>query len=106
MSPSLATQFMNNRRFQALVGAGCIFLLLTGLWISAPTYDKVVEKPLEHPPKAPPIPVHGKGSTDGRPTYTFSDGSVYQKPQGIKIYGLVFYGRWDRVQILDCYLKV
>ncbi|KAI9669215.1 MAG: hypothetical protein M1817_004710 [Caeruleum heppii] len=29
----------------------------------------------------------------------------YKKPDGFKIIGLVFYGRRDRVSILDCYLK-
>lgn len=29
----------------------------------------------------------------------------YEKPLDVKIVGLVFYGRRDRVEILDCYLK-
>lgn len=32
--------------------------------------------------------------------------TTFTPPTGTKIHGLVFYGRWDRVQILDCYLKV
>ncbi|KAA8896000.1 hypothetical protein FN846DRAFT_966906 [Sphaerosporella brunnea] len=103
MSP-FVTNFKNNRRMQAIVGAGCIFLLLLALWTSAPTSAPPPQRQpqQQHPPSKL---LYGKGSKDGMPTYTFSDGSVFQKPKKFKIYGLVFYGRWDRVQILDCYLK-
>ena len=47
-----------------------------------------------------------KGWKDGGPTYRFEDGTTYKKPKDLKVYGLVFYGRWDRVQILECYLRV
>jgi len=31
--------------------------------------------------------------------------SIFIKPEGFKIVGLIFFGRPDRVAILDCYLK-
>ena len=31
--------------------------------------------------------------------------SIFVKPEGFKIVGLIFFGRPDRVAILDCYLK-
>lgn len=30
----------------------------------------------------------------------------YVKPEGVKVIGLVFYGRRNRVEILRCYLEV
>ena len=33
-----------------------------------------------------------------------SGGSSFSKPEGVKVYGIVFYGRRTTVEILDCYL--
>ena len=38
-------------------------------------------------------------------TRTEKSSSVFVKPEGFKIVGLIFFGRPDRVAILDCYLK-
>lgn len=38
-------------------------------------------------------------------TKTEKSNSVFVKPEGFKIVGLIFFGRPDRVAILDCYLK-
>jgi hypothetical protein len=31
---------------------------------------------------------------------------AWKKPDGLKVIGLVFYGRKEFVEVLDCYLKV
>lgn len=36
---------------------------------------------------------------------TGKSASIFIKPEGFKIVGLIFFGRPDRVAILDCYLK-
>lgn len=38
-------------------------------------------------------------------TRTDKSTSIFVKPEGFKIIGLIFFGRPDRVAILDCYLK-
>jgi hypothetical protein len=53
---------------------------------------------LSHPPGPPPHDLAGAG----RNAY----GGEFKKPPGLKIVGLVFYGRKEFVEILDCYLQV
>lgn len=40
-----------------------------------------------------------------RPTDSTGSAVAFVKPEGFKIVGLIFFGRPDRVAILDCYLK-
>jgi hypothetical protein len=46
---------------------------------------------------------HGSGSHIGEPSS--SELRNWKKPEGMKIIGLVFYGRRQFVEVLDCYLK-
>jgi hypothetical protein len=104
----LGSHLRTNRRLQyAIVAASGLFILLAiWLWTSRESllysnYDRVDYLPDSASPPhaaatAAPVAKPGGGISH----------SSYRKPKDIKIYGLVFYGRWDRVQILDCYLKV
>ena len=49
---------------------------------------------------------HLASTSADTPKTPAEDTTSFTPPAGTKIHGLVFYGRWDRVQILDCYLKV
>lgn len=88
------------------VQAGCIvmallFLIYTFASISGagkPLPAVAVQKP--HSSTTPTAVVDAPKTPVEHTTTTF------MPPAGTKIHGLVFYGRWDRVQILDCYLKV
>lgn len=51
----------------------------------------------------PPAPGQEVGKPSGFPNVHVVDVTV---PSGVKIIGLVFYGRRELVEILDCYLKV
>jgi hypothetical protein len=50
-----------------------------------------------HPPAPPPL--------DAQAGYNAYNGD-FRKPPGLKIVGLVFYGRKEFVEILNCYLQV
>jgi hypothetical protein len=50
-----------------------------------------------HPPAPPPL-----DASAGYNAYT----GDFRKPPGLKIVGLVFYGRREFVEILNCYLQV
>jgi hypothetical protein len=67
------------------------------------------------PPSAPPgrSPGHnfGQGALSGMKGSHIGDPSSqtlreWRKPAGMKVIGLVFYGRKDFVEVLDCYLQV
>ena len=109
----------NSRKLQALVGALALCLVLVVIWVFSPARDGTYAeqqhaaspgRPFYRPPPSEQRTQAkfqtGKGKNRGVINYTFGDGSVFEKPGDVLIYGLVFYGRWDRVQILDCYLKV
>jgi len=55
--------------------------------------------PMIHHPR-PRIIVHSEG-----PVPDVADVTSFQKPEGIKIIGIVFYGRRATVEILECYLR-
>ena len=69
------------KRIGIFVGAA-VFMLLLLLYMLKPA-------PRHHP--------HKFTLTGG--------GSHFSKPEGVKIYGLVFYGRRGIAEILDCYLQ-
>lgn len=129
----LPNRFVKSRKLQCITTALLFCFVLAAVWIFAParsaTYSQNYDarpptnitrptRPTRPTPPPPPPPQYlpdkplhpkfrtGKGRHRGVINYTFGDGSAYEKPLDTKIYGLVFYGRWDRVQILDCYLKV
>jgi hypothetical protein len=100
----LGTHLKANRKLQGIVGAGFIFLLFAGIWAWTPRHYHTSEEKGASP-SISEFAV-GKGWKGGNPAYTFTDGTMYEKPPEIKVHALVFYGRWDRVQVLDCYLRV
>ena len=61
-------------------------------------------------PPPPPLSRHGPGSTTGSGSHIGEPDNqalrAWKKPDGLKVIGLVFYGRKEFVEILDCYLKV
>jgi hypothetical protein len=55
-------------------------------------------------PRRPPPPPIFRPDPPVSNNLTFPELSIH-KPQGIKVIGLVFYGRRSRASILDCYLR-
>lgn len=109
----------NSRKLQCLAGALALCFVLVTIWVFSPATSERHPPPEQHAgagrPFYVPAPTEqrvqkkyktGKGKHRGVINYTFGDGSVFEKPADVKVYGLVFYGRWDRVQILDCYIRV
>ncbi|KAJ9638748.1 hypothetical protein H2201_008829 [Coniosporium apollinis] len=103
-----ATNLRSNRRFMWLIGTAFGLLVLLSLfswsgrdWLSFREHFKsgnTHPAVLNHP-------VGARKGPHGRPAYAFLDGSLFEKPEGLKVVGYIFYGRWDRVQVLDCYMK-
>ena len=79
-----------------------VIILLAGmgtLWYGSPSESHEVEEP--HP-KEPKPPKHPKPKPNGGKHTTVSP---WEKPKGFKVIGLIFFGRQQTVEILDCYLK-
>jgi len=102
----LGTHLKTNRKLQGIVGAGFIFFLFAGIWAWTPRHYHTSSEEKDTSAVSVPAIAAGKGWKGGRPAYTFADGTTYEKPPEIKIHALLFYGRWDRMQVLDCYLRV
>jgi hypothetical protein len=85
--------------------AGTLFLsLILLLWSSQSPHPKDLGwKSGPPPPHYWPGSKHGSGSHIGEPSS--SELRNWKKPAGMKIIGLVFYGRRQFVEVLDCYLK-
>lgn len=74
------------------------------------------DRPSRPPPPPPPPALEdgswrpageGKGTAVGKPEPANAASAVdLTIPAKMKIIALVFYGRWELVRILDCYLKV
>jgi hypothetical protein len=94
--------------------AGFFLLSLVLLVWSTETVPKVrhILRPKAHPPplhrhspeRYSPGATAGSASHIGRPSIEAL--RQWRKPAGLKVIGLVFYGRKQFVEVLDCYLKV
>lgn len=91
--------------------AGTLFLsLLLLLWSSQSSHSGILGRPHRPPHGGPPeSPIHFPGSQHGSGSHIGEPSSSelrnWKKPQGMKIIGLVFYGRRQFVEVLDCYLQ-
>ena len=56
-------------------------------------------------PSAPKVPESGGGDKEGHTIGSGSKLTPWEKPEGFKIIGLIFFGRPSVIAILDCYLK-
>lgn len=63
-------------------------------------FRQLGESPFAH---HPPPPGQATGKPLGFPSTHAADVPI---PAGVKVIGLVFFGRRELVQVLDCYLKV
>lgn len=85
------------QKLLVLIAVSCSLLLL---WNAKNT--ALTTSPRYHHAIARPLPrywsVTGQGALEGVTDWV--------KPEGLRIVGLVFFGRPESVGILDCYLKV
>jgi len=79
-------------------------ILWTGYFLGTEHHDVGISQ-LRRPSSShhPSRPVQGTGIPPGFPYTHAIDVTV---PAGVKVIGLVFFGRRELVQVLDCYLKV
>ncbi|KAE9983893.1 hypothetical protein EG327_005314 [Venturia inaequalis] len=90
--------------------AGTLFLsFLLLLWSAQSPHHGPFGRPPPPPPPHGGPPTHYPGSQHGSGLHVGEPSSSelrnWKKPAGMKIIGLVFYGRREFVEVLDCYLK-
>jgi hypothetical protein len=90
--------------------AGVVFISLAILFLSTETLPNNARHLFKPPPSHPPPQQYGPGNAAGSGSHIGEPSSralsEWKKPKDLKVIGLVFYGRKDFVEILDCYLKV
>jgi hypothetical protein len=90
--------------------AGALFISLAVIFWSTETIPSTAKHLFKAPPSHPPEHRYGPGAAAGSGSHIGEPSSralsEWRKPKDLKVIGLVFYGRKEFVEILDCYLKV
>jgi hypothetical protein len=90
--------------------AGVLFLSLAVVFWSTETIPSNARHLFKAPPPHQQELAYGPGAAAGSGSHIGEPSShalkEWRKPKDLKIIGLVFYGRKEFVEILDCYLKV
>lgn len=106
-----ASGWLRPRNISIAFGVLAAFVLIAALWHKRPGRHHASKYPDGHAPLPPPMKGEPAKPTDEKPASPYiqvtntSSVSPWEKPQGFKIIGLIFFGRPPVVEILDCYLK-
>lgn len=106
MLPRLQLKTLTSQPTARFIGASILLLSVALLFWSSESIQnaKHLFKPPPHePPRHHPGSPIGSGAHVGEPSSQAL--REWRKPKDLKVIGLIFYGRREFVQVLDCYLK-